>query len=101
LTESHHARGECWQVAEPDNLLWAQFGQEFVGYHRPSGKTHFLNDVSVRVLSGYLLVPLSTEALADKLGAESGNGEPLPSDELHALLIRFEQLGLVKRVAAR
>lgn len=68
-------------------------------YHRPSGKTHFLNEPSVTLLSSILVEPRTLErgaqTLARSLGVEADAGF---LHHVEALLLRFEELGLVERV---
>ena len=68
-----------------------------MAYHRPSGRTHLLNDVSHLLLTDYLQEARSTRDVVDHLVARGA----VEDDELHAdilaMLGRFEQLGLIDR----
>lgn len=86
-----------WRAAGHEAVRWERLGDDYVAYHRPSGKTHFLNGASRVLLCEILTEP---KPLA-QIGREFAAGaEDLPGDftaELLAMLSRFEQLGLVTR----
>lgn len=92
-----------WQCRCPDDLLWADFGDQFVVFHRPSGQTHFLNESAAVLLIDVLASPTTLEeaarALLGELDDRPTPGEP--SRELRErvlrMLVRFEELGLVQR----
>lgn len=70
-------------------------------HHRPSGKTHFLNSASSLLLREILLDPMDPETASAHLAAAQGSDpEPEFEEYVAGLLIRFEELGLVERVAA-
>jgi PqqD family protein of HPr-rel-A system len=77
---------------------WANYGNNYVVYHRPSGKTHFLNAAGYRLLTEILTSACQTATIAAKL-AENNAGElgTLKAEDVHDMLIRFEYLGLVDR----
>lgn len=82
-TSVSHVDADCrWAAAPAAHFAWADWSDGHVLYHRPSGKTHFLNEAGAALLR---------ELLADP-------GEAFAADEsLHGLLLRFEALGLVER----
>jgi len=91
--------GPSWRAGRADELVWAEFGADVAVYHRPSGKTHFLNAVTALLLKDVLVQPKNSfEAaaeLADRQAAVAG------SDFLAAVsasLEHLEHLGLVDRV---
>lgn len=67
----------------PAQFAWAHWSDGHVLYHRPSGKTHFLNEAGAALLRELLANP-----------AETFDADPA----LQGLLLRFETLGLVERV---
>jgi PqqD family protein of HPr-rel-A system len=79
-------------------MAWRHFGDGCVVYHRPSGKTHFLNEPSARLLLTVLRQPTSVSAAASALAFE----DPAPAyvAAVADLLLRLEELGLVARVDA-
>lgn len=87
-----------WRASPVDDTAWVQFDDEYVAYHRPSGKTHFLNAATHRLLTDLLVEParLATVAAAFAAGSSAspvGNVEK----ELRATLSHLESLGLVAR----
>jgi PqqD family protein of HPr-rel-A system len=87
-----------WRAASPEELLWSEWDAEYVLYHRPSGKTHFLNESAWFLLSEILREPLDVAATADELARLRGVAA---DQDLHTyvstLVLRFEELGLVHR----
>ena len=88
-----------WRAAPPADLLWVEWGEHCALYHRPSGKTHFVNDATARLLQQVLLEPSDVEHVRFALGLPAGPAIDAGSpDEIMALLQRLEALGLVARV---
>ena len=88
-----------WRSCRQDEFVWAQFGEDFVVYHRPSGKTHFLNAASHLLLTSLLSNPRSFESILDNFGAEVASEDEAPySAEMNSMLHRLEHLGLIERV---
>ncbi len=91
--------GPSWCAGRADELVWAELGVDVVVYHRPSGKTHFLNAVTASLLKDVLLQPKNSveaaEDLADRQAAAVG-GDFLAA--VRASLEHLEHLGLVERV---
>ena len=80
------------------DCVWANYPDSYAVFHRPSGKTHFLNAAGYRLITEILERPGDTASIAAELavaGAEESS--PLNVDEVHAMLVRFEYLGLVDR----
>jgi len=90
-----------WRSNAAD-CVWVGYGDNYVVFHRPSGKTHFLNAAGYRLLTEILDRPYRTSAIAARL-ASAGSGEPeaLDREEVYAMLARFEYLGLVDRSLPR
>jgi PqqD family protein of HPr-rel-A system len=90
-----------WRSSATD-CVWAVYGDDYVVFHRPSGKTHFLNAAGHRLLTEILDRPDHTPSIAARL-ASAGGGEPgtLDEEDVHAMLVRFEYLGLVDRSVPR
>jgi PqqD family protein of HPr-rel-A system len=88
-----------WIVVQSEELVWCTWDHDHVLYHRPSGKTHFVNDAAWLLLSRALTVARPLSEVTDELAAFQGAS---PTDELREyvqeLLLRFEELGLVRRL---
>lgn len=94
-----------WRACEPGAIVWVCWDDDFVAYHRPSGKTHFLNTSSHYLLSDLLLEPRDAEAVRRAFEAPAANTDGNTDDdsddlqrEVESLLDHFEQLGLIERV---
>ena len=87
-----------WRASPVDDTAWVQFDDEYVAYHRPSGKTHFLNAATHRLLTDLLVEPASLATVAAAFAAGS-SASPVGDveKELRATLSHLESLGLVAR----
>lgn len=87
-----------WRASPVDDTAWVQFDDEYVAYHRPSGKTHFLNAATHRLLTDLLVEParLATVAAAFAAGSSASPVGDVEK-ELRATLSHLESLGLVAR----
>lgn len=75
-----------WKAAPAEHYSWATWPDGEVLYHRPSGKTHFLNASGADLLRQLLAAP----------------GQSFEADDaLRGLLLRMESLGLVERIPDR
>ena len=87
-----------WRSCSQGSLVWRTWGAESVVYHRPSGKTHFVNESSRWLMTDVLREPKSVE---DIVAVFAPAGADPDSNELHAevgaLLARLEYLGLIDR----
>jgi PqqD family protein of HPr-rel-A system len=92
------ARFVRWRAATEQALDWAHWDSEYVLYHRPSGLTHLVNDVTATLLREVLTTPCSVDAAAIELAAREGAeiGAEYVEDLLN-LVERLEALGLVER----
>ena len=83
------------------DCIWAEWAGDFAVHHRPSGKTHFVNDATALLLRQILAephdAPAAAKQLADAQGADSG---PEFEQYVAGLLLRLEELGLVDRCTA-
>jgi PqqD family protein of HPr-rel-A system len=85
-------------ISNPGDCVWARYGNDFVVFHRPSGKTHLLNLAGHRLLTEILQNPVSTATIAAGLAkANADDAGPLDEDAVNDMLLRFEYLGLVER----
>jgi len=87
-----------WRQGPSNDCVWSDCGDGFVVYHRPSGKTHLLNDASSRLLRELLQKPMDLATIAAEF--EPGQAES-PSDDylerMASMLRRLDQLGLIQR----
>jgi PqqD family protein of HPr-rel-A system len=78
--------------------LWSDWDASSVIYHRPSGKTHFINAATAFLLEQGLEQPATVEAAARAVAEARG---VVVDDELRAdvgdTLLRLEELGLIER----
>ena len=87
-----------WRSVLPDQIIWAVWEEQYIAYHRPSGKTHLLNASSAYLLKEVLVEPLDAESATRALS-------PADEEEIHdsrvkqvlSMLEHFEHLGLVAR----
>ena len=87
-----------WRAGPADDLVWSELGDDYVVYHRPSGRTHFLNSATADLLGHVLAEPRTAAAAADELAAREG--APGSSAFVAAVaesLSRLEHLGLIER----
>jgi PqqD family protein of HPr-rel-A system len=88
-----------WRNQSPGDVVWAVFGDEFVAYHRPSGKTHFLNAASHLLICDILHEPRNFADIADAFALSETVKHPEGYfEEMKSLLNRLEALGLIERV---
>jgi PqqD family protein of HPr-rel-A system len=87
-----------WRASPVEDIAWIPFDDEYVAYHRPSGKTHFLNAATHRLLTDLLVEPASVATVAAAFAAVS-SASPVGDleKELRATLAHLESLGLVGR----
>lgn len=88
-----------WRQCNEDDCLWADCGDGFVVYHRPSGKTHLLNNASVTLLLEVLADPKSLAGIAAAFDPEHDYADSdAYVDRMAELVHRLEQFGLIERV---
>ena len=88
-----------WKRCASDSIEILSCGGDFVAYHRPSGKTHLLNESSYRLLTVVMEDEPTFPEIVDRcvpLDSESDRGELL--DHLGEMLENLEQLGLLERL---
>ncbi len=90
--------GLRWRSISADDILWAEWDDDYVAYHRPSGKTHFLNASSALLLTE-ILVEAKDAASVTKLLSPSGDLDISRErvEQVMSMLARLEHLGLVER----
>lgn len=93
------SQATLWRRRSQEDCAWAKFEEGYVLYHRPSGKTHVMNDASVALLTELLSEPTSLAEVLDVFrvdGADVDEKELVES--MVMLLLRLEDFGLVERV---
>jgi PqqD family protein of HPr-rel-A system len=79
----------------------AQWDDQVVVFHRPSGLTHFINASMGQLLAELSAGPCPTELLVDQfIGGPDSYGQSEVRDHVLSLLFRLEELGLIERVVA-
>lgn len=78
-------------------MLRAEWNGEFAVYHRPSGKTHFLNEAGARLIDEILTRPRTIEEAARALaGCTDGEDcDPEYVRRVAEMIARLEQIGFV------
>jgi PqqD family protein of HPr-rel-A system len=89
-----------YRAAPTESCLWADCQGDWVLFHRPSGKTHFLNAGTALLLREVLRTPLHAGAAAAELARlQGGSLDARFQSHVADLLRRLEELGLVERIA--
>ncbi|HEY0877897.1 MAG TPA: hypothetical protein VGE10_05545 [Zeimonas sp.] len=86
-----------WRIRSSDHFAWAHAPSGHVLYHRPSGRTHFLNTGAWLLLGGCLDEARDARGAALALSTRQ-NTSPDPRFIAHVadLLRHLERLGLVE-----
>ena len=86
----------------PDrHLIWREWDDEHVIYHRASGETHLLNAVAAATLRALERSALTLDELCERIAAEFHADTPEAyRASLASLLTYFDDLGLI-RTASR
>jgi PqqD family protein of HPr-rel-A system len=87
-----------WRSRAPADVVWFDIPPDFIAFHRPSGKTHFLNEASKVLLTELLAEPKELAEILNvfPIVAEEG-GDNLRADKMQDLLVHLEALGLIER----
>ena len=89
----------CWRARSPDETVWAHFGEDFIAFHRRSGKTHFLNAASHRLICEVLTEARDINAIVGEFVTnEHGGNLAGYGNQMRAMLDHLENLGLVECV---
>ena len=83
-----------WRSTAPADIVWFDVPPDFIAFHRPSGKTHFLNEASKLLLNKLLSEP---KDLAEILDVFPSNKARRHVEQMRDLLVHLEGLGLIKR----
>jgi PqqD family protein of HPr-rel-A system len=87
-----------WRARPAHELVWSDLGGAYVVYHRPSGRTHFLNGATADLLQYVLAEPRTARAAGEELAAREGAAvEAGFFAAVTESLARLEHLGLIER----
>ena len=96
LNYPHSSLDRTWRVPDTDDILWVQWADDFVAFHRPSGRTHLLNAASEALLTRILVESKTTTEVVRELTSDGhGAFDDRLVAEIDALLTHLEELGLV------
>jgi len=88
-----------WRSRSSSQIVWAIFDQDYVAFHRPSGKTHFLNEASYLLISEILAEPQSLDTIVREFVSGEDEANPAPyASQMRAMLDHLEDFGLVDRL---
>ncbi|HQX79853.1 MAG TPA: HPr-rel-A system PqqD family peptide chaperone [Steroidobacteraceae bacterium] len=86
-----------WRRADAAHCVWADWDELSVVYHRPSGKTHFVNASTAFLLEQLLGEPASVESAAQALAqAQDRPVDDALRDDVAGTLLRLAELGLIE-----
>jgi len=86
-------------AAPESDCVLAQWGDQVVVFHRPSGQTHFINSAMAQLLADLSGSSGELEALTDRFaGAHGLQDRALVRHHVLSLLLRLEELGLMERL---
>lgn len=86
-----------WRSCPQDECIWVPFDDEFVVFHKPSGKTHFLNAASEVLIREVLDEPRDFSDVLEFFGSEvAGEDASAYRKQMKEMLSRLEHLGLIK-----
>jgi len=88
-----------WRARSPHEIVWAHFDEDYVAFHRPSGKTHFLNASSYLLICEVLTEARDLDAIIGGFVTDENDSDPAAYvGKMRAMLDHLENLGLVERV---
>ena len=94
LNHPHSSLDRTWCVPDTDDILWAQWDDDFIAFHRPSGRTHLFNAASEVLLTRILVESkTTTEVVRELTFDDHGAFEDGLEAEIYALLTHLEELG--------
>jgi len=88
-----------WRSVNFSSLMIEEWNEEFTVFQPDSGKTHFLNLMSMRIISSLNQSCASTEAIGQLIARQfqlTFNEDF--SSHIHEILRRFETLGLIEKI---
>jgi PqqD family protein of HPr-rel-A system len=101
MSDATSTREARWRIGPLEDLIWADLDDAYVVYHRPSGKTHFLNDATAELLAQILATPQTARSAGEELASREGaTGDDAFFTAVAESLVRLEYLGLIERCDA-
>jgi len=89
----------CWCSSEFSSLRIENWDGEYTVYQPASGKTHFLNEMGLRILILLDQAPVTLDAICEKLAEVfSMQADGHFQQQIAATLRRFEALGLIAKI---
>jgi PqqD family protein of HPr-rel-A system len=90
-----------WRLPPNANFNWTQCGEEHIVFHPASGETHYLNDLSALTLRFLEDGPSTAAGLHQRISDFLDiDAEMALKQQIDALLVRFDQLGIVEQCKA-
>ena len=87
-----------WCSRAPAEVIWFDVPPDFIAFHRPSGKTHFLNAASKVLLTEILTLPSDFGEILEVFPSDEDDNEAHRHViEMRNLLAHLEALGLIER----
>jgi hypothetical protein len=87
-----------WRSRAPAEVIWFDVPPDFIAFHRPSGKTHFLNAASKVLLTELLTLPSDFGEILEVFPSDEDGNEAHRHDiGMRNLLAHLEALGLIER----
>ena len=93
-----HAPNPHWKSVPATDIAWVGWDGSYAGYHRPSGRTHFLNGSSYSLVTDFLRSAQDLDSVLDSIasGQEPQARESLRHEVLE-LLEQLEHVGLIEK----
>ncbi len=87
-----------WRSNTPSDLVWFDVPPDFIAFHRPSGKTHFLNEASKVLLTELLTEPRDLKEILEVFSHDVADdvADGLV-ERMGEMLEHLEGLGLIER----
>ncbi len=95
MMQSQVDKNARWRSASADSIVWVSWGDSFIAFHRPSGKTHFLNASSHYLITELLREPADAASILRAF--EIGDNDARQG-EIQSLLEHLDELGLIDRI---
>ena len=87
-----------WRSRAPAEIVWFDVPPDFIAFHRPSGKTHFLNEASKVLLTDVLAEPRDLREVLDVFSSDAAdNIADEYAERMQSMLAHLEDLGLIER----
>lgn len=89
----------CWQSVNSSSLQIEEWNGEFIVFQPDSGKTHFLNQMGIQIISRLDQSPASADEICKFLAEQFQlTSDQNFSRQIVKTLHRFDELGLIEKV---